>query len=550
MNLFASTRDVTNAPTTDQPSNQLTWGPIREPGPFSESQNARITWLNERTTTWLRDPNKQISTVDVARLRDATQRQPPRAWFDARAVPPSLAQFVPPFYLDTLLWMFEHDLASKGKDLHKKLPAQAKASATAPRSPEAVSPWAFSSGHSSTASASASSWSSDSSSAAPAAAFEPSTAAAPATAFPADGSILPLAVECQRQLLSQAHAFAKRLRRKPVQAHLTGKGRDYDNQWHPLTADDVTRLVDGGAHLDWVGIAADTAHIQIKWGAAHPAWDQAIEEQTTPEQRNTLRVCAIDPGTDTFLTVYLLHPNCCLRIGHGAASRMDRHFSAQRRKLQSRRDVHRRQMCDSAAAAAVDGVPATPVTAEVEAQVRAWANDMKRWSNRQADYVTRLHNIAVRLLTAVASFIVMPEYRTGDMRTRANKLSAAISRKQGHLSFFKFRTKLESRCLGSGIPLLLLDEHFTTATCSQCGAHNRHVGIKKVAKCPSCGFVACRDGGAACTLLKKCLYVASCYSVPAVAALVAAPAAAVHHMTMYVAHVYDASTTPRHTHAC
>jgi hypothetical protein len=140
------------------------------------------------------------------------------------------------------------------------------------------------------------------------------------------------------------------------------------------------------------------------------------------------------------------------------------------------------------------------------------SNQMHVLALRQADYVRALHLTAVRVITGLATMVLLPNYRTSQMRRTGRRLSPEVTRLQGHLRYPDFERDLKSRCQSQDVLLGMFDESYTTAVCSNCGAWNRNVGAKKVVQCPVCHHRECRDGGAAATFLKKCLQIATHYS--------------------------------------
>ena len=131
---------------------------------------------------------------------------------------------------------------------------------------------------------------------------------------------------------------------------------------------------------------------------------------------------------------------------------------------------------------------------------------------RQDAYVRSLHLTAIRVITGGATMVLLPNYRTGQMRRTGRRLSPTVTRLQGHLRYPDFERDLKSRCQSMNVLLGMFEESYTTAVCSNCGAWNRNVGAKKIVQCPVCQHRECRDGGAAATFLKKCLQIATHYN--------------------------------------
>jgi len=273
-----------------------------------------------------------------------------------------------------------------------------------------------------------------------------------------------------------------------------------DGQWHRFSKRDER----AGLRLRDAGVAYGDRRLEIRY--CNPAKDAKVAawatqvENLSPDLREALRVAAIDPGVRTWLMVYVLHPNCQIRIGHGEAEFIDMRFAQRRRRLQSELDEVRKRVLAATDAAHVSA-------ADVAILVRL-PQEMRLVQLEQDRHVQRLHELAARILALIApAGVLSPNYRTSQMRKVSRRLSAKITRLMGHLRHHDFCMKLESRCHTSNVPIGVFSEAYTTAICSQCGFHNRRVGGAKTFVCsrPGCGHVECRDGGGAMKFLKKCL---------------------------------------------
>jgi len=275
-----------------------------------------------------------------------------------------------------------------------------------------------------------------------------------------------------------------------------------DGQWHRFSKRDER----AGLRLRDAGVAYGDRRLEIRY--CNPAKDAKVAawaaqvENLAPDTREALRVAAIDPGVRTWLMVYVLHPNCQIRIGHGEADRMDMRYAQRRRTLQSQLDLVRQRVLAAASPAAIAPADAA-LLKSLPLQMRLVQLELDRAR-------TRLHRLAACVLTVVAPRgILSPNYRVAQMRKVSRRLSAKITRLQGHLGHHDFCLMLESRCHTSHVPIGVFSEAYTTAICSQCGYHNRAVGGGKTFVCPrpGCGHVECRDGGGALKILKKCLHI-------------------------------------------
>ena len=323
------------------------------------------------------------------------------------------------------------------------------------------------------------------------------------------------AATLQRFVHTRAHAAINRERQRRgaarariplVDAASFERMRD---QWHCFCVADE----EAGLLLRLAGVAYGDRRLEIRY--CNPAKDDKVAAWATqvsdlPDQlREALRVAAIDPGVRTWLMIYVLHPNCQIRIGHGEADRMDMRYAQRRRTLQSQLDLARKRVLAAATPADISHVDAALIKS-LPRQMRLVQLELDRAR-------TRLHRLAACVLAVVAPRgILSPNYRVAQMRKVSRRLSAKITRLQGHLGHHAFCMMLESRCHTSNVPIGVFSEAYTTAICSQCGFHNRGVGGGKTFVCPrpGCGHVECRDGGGALKILKKCLHIVNThYSV-------------------------------------
>ena len=72
------------------------------------------------------------------------------------------------------------------------------------------------------------------------------------------------------------------------------------------------------------------------------------------------------------------------------------------------------------------------------------------------------------------------------------------------LSHYSFRERLEYQCKKYGCNLKVVDEAYTSKTCSECGIQT-DVGKSKVFNCsnPKCKFICDRDINASINIYKK-----------------------------------------------
>ena len=103
--------------------------------------------------------------------------------------------------------------------------------------------------------------------------------------------------------------------------------------------------------------------------------------------------------------------------------------------------------------------------------------------------------------------ILIPEFNVQLMVTKrakngswARKISKNTSRLM--MRHYQFRQRLIQKAREAGKVLLVVDEAYTSKTCSQCGHQNNSLGSSKVFRCP-CGSVMDRDANAAKNILLR-----------------------------------------------
>jgi IS605 OrfB family transposase len=117
------------------------------------------------------------------------------------------------------------------------------------------------------------------------------------------------------------------------------------------------------------------------------------------------------------------------------------------------------------------------------------------------NYVSELHNKVVKFLVSNYDEIILPEFRVSEMM-RGKRLSRMTKRLLNMFSFWKFRDKLENRCLREGKKLYIVDESFTSKTCGNCGNLKDMKG-EEVYKCEECGIEIDRDVNGARNIFLK-----------------------------------------------
>jgi putative transposase len=115
--------------------------------------------------------------------------------------------------------------------------------------------------------------------------------------------------------------------------------------------------------------------------------------------------------------------------------------------------------------------------------------------------ISELHWKTVSFLTENYDIIILPEFKVSEM-VKKKKLSRSTKRMMMMFSFFSFKEKLKWKCELYGKKLIIVDESYTSCTCTNCGKINNTQG-KETLKCYSCDFSVDRDVAGARNILIK-----------------------------------------------
>jgi len=119
--------------------------------------------------------------------------------------------------------------------------------------------------------------------------------------------------------------------------------------------------------------------------------------------------------------------------------------------------------------------------------------------------INELHWKTITFLLENYDIIILPEFKTGEM-VRKKKLSRETKRMMLMYSFYKFKEKLKWKSKIYKKEVIIVDESYTSCTCTSCGVINRLKGEEKY-KCKSCKLEIDRDvGGSRNILIKNLKY--------------------------------------------
>lgn len=122
---------------------------------------------------------------------------------------------------------------------------------------------------------------------------------------------------------------------------------------------------------------------------------------------------------------------------------------------------------------------------------RYWKSYRKQ-SRRITNLVRDLHWKCANYLTKNYGMIVMSDFRVSELfkLKRLNKQSKRIMAVQSH---YKFKQRLMSKCADRNVRLCIVDESYTSKTCTNCGNLHTNLGGSKTYICSKCSINLDRD---------------------------------------------------------
>jgi IS605 OrfB family transposase len=120
-----------------------------------------------------------------------------------------------------------------------------------------------------------------------------------------------------------------------------------------------------------------------------------------------------------------------------------------------------------------------------------------------------LHWKTIRFLTTHYKTIMLGDLSSKSISSRKGNLSRQTKDNFSFLSHYKFKKRLEEKCLDNGNEFYYVDESYTTKTCTSCGDMNRSIGSKKIFNCNKCNMETGRDYNGA-----RNIYLKGWFSLP------------------------------------
>jgi len=197
--------------------------------------------------------------------------------------------------------------------------------------------------------------------------------------------------------------------------------------------------------------------------------------QTVTKQSDDTKICAIDVGVKSFLTVYNqiecfeLDIKCKIEKHEAIIDEINSKLSRKcfvgkrRHRLKKNKQKHHRKM-----------------------------------TNKIRD----LHCQSAKMLCESNDVILLSALKVQKLD---DNLSNKVNRKMYSLSHHMFRRRLIEKAEQHSVHVFVVSEHFTSKTCTWCGTQNEKLGSKKHFHCDACGLDIDRDYNGARNILLRFL---------------------------------------------
>jgi IS605 OrfB family transposase len=211
-----------------------------------------------------------------------------------------------------------------------------------------------------------------------------------------------------------------------------------------------------------------TKDVRLQYNKVLGTFDLVIPYDKRSDKQTPLTdVIALDPGSRTFLTGYSPKFHL-LEIG--------KNISPVCRKIKTEVNIVKSNMSKI-------------LNKKKQASLR---KVIHRKNKRLQNLRDELHWKAIKFLTTHYNTIMLGDLSTQSISSKKNKLNRNSKNDFSFLSMFKFKKRLEEKCLDNGNDFLFIDESFTTRTCTKCGKINDKKK-EKIITCSKCNFETDRD---------------------------------------------------------
>jgi len=202
-----------------------------------------------------------------------------------------------------------------------------------------------------------------------------------------------------------------------------------------------------------------------------------VDNQDPPKN---LRVCSLDPGVRTFQTIYDATNCCAYQVAPSDINKIMR-LCTVLDKLASHISLSKKS--------------------KMRYRMRRVARKLRL---RIQNLVNEVHKQLSKFLASNFDLVIIPKFETSGMIKRCDrKIGSKSVRQMVCWSHYRFRERLLNKCRETRTKVAIVDESWTSKTCSCCGNIDYALGGNKLYKCKVCGIVMDRDINGAKNILLK-----------------------------------------------
>ncbi len=204
-----------------------------------------------------------------------------------------------------------------------------------------------------------------------------------------------------------------------------------------------------------------------------------VESQDSIKHEN-LRVCSLDPGLRTFQTIFDASDSCAYEIAPRDIQRIVR-LCVGLDKLSSKRD-----------------------TASDARRRYNYKRAFRRLAEKVRNLINEVHKQLAKFLATNYDLVMIPKFDTFQMiRKSTRKIHSSSVRQMTTWAHYRFRERLIFKCRQYNCRVAVVDEAWTSKTCSSCGHINYALGANKTFACPACHVIMDRDVNGAKNIFLK-----------------------------------------------
>lgn len=198
------------------------------------------------------------------------------------------------------------------------------------------------------------------------------------------------------------------------------------------------------------------------------------ENKISNNNQRRQKVISLDPGLRTFITG--LDNNNSIKIGTNTIENISKGI----KKLKELK---------------ISNIP-MKIKKKNEARIE------KKIKNKVDD----LHWKTIKYLTQKYDNILLGDMSAKSIISKNNKvLHGMIKDICERIRFYQFKQRLEYKCESNNVNFLMVNEYYTSKTCSNCGNYNENLGGNKIYNCKKCKKIFDRDVNACRNIYMKAL---------------------------------------------